>query len=168
MRPDYGNVMRSLVENDVEWVVIGANAAIAQGAPIGTIDLDLGYKRTRENARRLARALAPFHPRLRGVDELSSAFRLSAEAIHRGCNFTLVTDAGDVDLLGHIAGLGNYERMVENAVRLRLFGHSVQVMSLEDVIQSKKAAGRPKDRAVLPVLEATLKVNRDRESGDGA
>jgi hypothetical protein len=41
-------------------------------------------------------------------------------------------------------------------------------MSLEDVIKSKKAAGRPKDRAVLPVLEATLKVNRDRESGDGA
>jgi len=158
---DYGQVIRSLREHEVEFIIIGASAAIAQGAPIGTIDLDLGYRRTRENIRRLVAALKPFHPRLRGVDD-SVPFSFSVDTIRKGCNFTFVTDAGDLDLLGHITGLGDYDAMTTNAISLRMFGRSVLVMDLEDVIRSKRAAGRAKDKAALPVLEETLKL---REKG---
>jgi len=159
---DYGQVIRSLKKHDVDFVVLGASAAIAQGAPIGTIDLDLGYRRTRDNVTRLVTALKPFHPRLRGVDN-SAPFRFSAEAIRKGCNFTFVTDAGDLDILGNITGLGDFEAMTANALSLRMFGCSVLVMDLEDVIRSKKAAGRAKDKAVLPVLEQTLKMRNAAE-----
>ena len=162
MPVDYGQVIRSLRKHDVDFVILGASAASAQGAPIGTIDLDLGYRRTRENITRLVAALKPFHPRLRGVDE-SAAFRFGVQTVRRGCNFTMVTDAGDLDILGHITGLGNYNAMTANALTLRMFGCSVLVMGLEDVIRSKRAAGRAKDIAVLPVLEQTLKM---RESPD--
>lgn len=162
MQSDYGHVIRSLADHDVEFVIIGATAAIAQGAPIGTIDLDLGYRRTRANIDRLVAALKPFHPRLRGVDE-SSPFTFNTAAIRKGCNFTFVTDAGDLDILGHVTGLGDYEAMVPDAVSLRMFGCSVFVMDLAKVIRSKKAAGRAKDKAVLPILEETLKARDSRE-----
>ena len=159
MPADYAQIIRSLRKHDVDFIIIGASAAIAQGAPISTIDLDLGYRRTRENIERLVAALRPFHPRLRGIDE-SIPFTFGANSIRKGCNFTFVTDAGDLDLLGHIAGVGDYEAMITNAVRLRMFGYAVLVMELEDVIRSKRAAGRAKDQAVLPVLEETLKLRR--------
>jgi len=156
---DYGQVIRSLRKHEVEFIILDASAAIAQGAPIGTIDLDLGYRRTRVNIERLVVALKPFHPRLRGVDE-SVPFTFSVAGLRKGCNFTFVTDVGDLDILGHITGLGDYDAMISNAVTLRMFGCSVLVMDLEDVIQSKRAAGRAKDKAVLPVLEQTLKFRR--------
>ena len=84
--------------------------------------------------------------------------------MRRGCNFTFVTDAGDLDILGHITGLGDYDAMTANALDLRMFGVSVPVMALADVIHSKRAAGRAKDKAVLPVLEQTLKI-RDAKEG---
>jgi len=156
---DYGQVIRSLKEHEVEFIIIGASAAIAQGAPIGTIDLDLGYRRTRENIQRLVAALKPFHPRLRGVDD-SIPFVFSVDAIRKGCNFMLVTDAGDLDILGHITGLGDYAAMTTNAISLRMFSRTVLVMDLEAVIDSQRAAGRAKDKAVLPVLEETLKLRQ--------
>lgn len=162
MPVDYGQVIRSFKKHEVEFIIIGASAAIAQGAPIGTIDLDLGYRRTRENIRRLVAALKPFHPRLRGVDD-SLPFSFGVDAIRKGCNFTFVTDAGDLDLLGHITGLGDYDAMTANAISLPMFGRSVLVMALEDVIASKRAAGRAKDKAALPVLEETLKLRQKNE-----
>jgi len=159
---DYGQIIRRLREQEVDFVILGATAAIAQGAPIGTIDLDLGYRRTQENIKRLVRALKPFHPRLRGVDE-ALPFTFGVHSISKGCNFTFVTDVGDLDLLGHITGLGDYDAMIANAVSLRMFGRSVLVMGLEDVIRSKKAAGRAKDKAALPVLEETLRL-RDSDA----
>jgi len=162
MPPDFGHVIRSLNRHEVEFVVLGASAAIAQGAPIGTIDLDLGYRRTLENVGRLVEAMKPFHPRLRGVTE-PIPFSFTTRAFMRGCNYTFVTDAGDVDLLGHITGLGDYDAMTANAISLSIFGCSVLVMDLGDVIKSKRAAGRLKDRAVLPVLEETFRLREIRK-----
>lgn len=157
MPVDFGRIIRSLHQQEVEFVVIGASAAIAQGAPIGTIDLDLGYRRSRINIQRLVAAIKPFHPRLRGVAD-AVPFRFSAQTLMRGCNFTFVTDAGDLDLLGHVTGLGDYDAMTASAIKLPMFGCPILVMDLDDVIKSKRAAGRPKDRAVLPVLEETARL----------
>jgi len=158
----YDRVLQSLNEHKVEYLVLGATAAIAHGAPIATLDLDLFYRRSRENCKRLAGALQPFHPRPRGMDE-KLPFTFDAATLFNGCNFTLTTDAGDVDLLGEIAGLGGYEQFVKNAVTLELFGHPALVMSLKDVIKAKKHAGRPKDLLHLITLEATLRLIKARK-----
>lgn len=68
-------------------------------------------------------------------------------------NFTLVTDIGDIDLFGEVSGVGSYSEVFANSSILKLFGCDVRVLSLEDLIKAKKAAGRPKDLFVLPQLE---------------
>jgi hypothetical protein len=158
---EFDRVLRSLVENQVEFVIVGLTAAIAQGAPLGTVDLDISYRQTQDNAARLAAALKPFHPRLRGAPE-GLSFKLDGKTIMMGCNFTFTTDAGDVDILGHIAAVGEYENIHRNAVEMEAFGLRLLMMSLEDVIKSKKAAGRNKDKAQLPVLEETLHLRRQQ------
>jgi predicted nucleotidyltransferase len=155
----FDRVIRSLKDHGVDFVIIGANAAIAHGAPVGTIDLDLCYRRTKANVARLVKALQSFHPRLRGISD-TVPFDFTADAVGRGCNFTFVTDVGDLDILGHITGLGGFDPISARAVPLRMFGCEVLVMALEDVIKSKKAAGRVKDKAQLPVLEETLRQRK--------
>ena len=152
----FDRVIHSLKDHQVDFVIIGANAAIAHGAPIGTIDLDICYRRTKANVTRLVEALLPFNPRLRGVTE-DLPFHFKAETVERGCNFTFATDVGDIDILGHVTGLGGFDPISARAVSVRMFGCDVLVMALDDVIKSKKAAGRVKDKAQLPVLEETLR-----------
>jgi len=153
----YDRVIQNLKAQNVEFVIIGANAAIAQGAPIGTVDFDFCYRRTKENCQRVAEALRPFHPRLRGAPE-GLPFKFDGETIFRGSNFTFETDAGDVDILGHVTGVGGYDDIIKRAVEIEFMGLRVFVMSIEDVVKSKKAAKRPKDIMQLPALEETLRV----------
>ena len=68
-----------------------------------------------------------------------------------------------VDLLAHADGVRSFESLRSRSTRV-LFGRGhILVASLEDVVKSKRAADRPKDRAVLPVLEETLRLAREVE-----
>lgn len=98
-------LLTALCEADVEFVVIGGMAAVAQGSAYVTADLDICYLRKSTNYERLSQALQPFKPRLRGApDDLP--FLLDAETLKAGMNFTLATAAGDLDLIGQVPGLG--------------------------------------------------------------
>jgi hypothetical protein len=87
----------------VESVGVRGFAATVLGSPRITIDLDVVYARDRENLARLARVLEPLSPYLRGAPP-GLPFRLDVATLERGLNFTLTTSAGDLDLLGEIAG----------------------------------------------------------------
>jgi hypothetical protein len=63
----FAELLRRLVSEGVEFVVVGGLAVISHGHPRATLDLDLCYARTPENLERLVRALSPIHPRLRGA-----------------------------------------------------------------------------------------------------
>jgi predicted nucleotidyltransferase len=71
-------------------------------------------------------------------------------------NFTFDTEIGSIDLLGEVQGVGGYAECLQNSNEMELFGYPFHVLSLRDLIASKRAAGRPKDRLVLPELEAIL------------
>jgi predicted nucleotidyltransferase len=82
-----------------------------------------------------------------------------------GTNFTLVLgDGEEFDLLAEMAAIGGYEAIIGRAVDMELAGQSIKVLALEDLIRTKRAAGRPKDLAVLPMLEATLQMRRQHDS----
>ena len=85
-------------------------------------------------------------------------FILDARTIKQGLNFTFETDIGPLDLLGEIAGVGDYDVAVRQAVATEFFGHAVQILSLNHLIAAKRAAGRPKDLLVIPELEAILEA----------
>ena len=158
-RTNYQAALKVLTDADVTFVVIGAYAAVLQGSAQLTRDLDICYERSPENLKRLAVALAPYHPRLRGAPPVIP-FVLDERTLVRGMNFTLETDLGDIDLIGEIATLGQFPEIARDAVRVELFGGSYLVASLDVIISSKRAAGRAKDLSALPELEALRELKQ--------
>lgn len=122
-----------------------------------TDDLDVVYARDEANLETLARALAIFRPRLRGAPE-DLPFRWDARTLRAGLNFTLVTDLGSLDLLGHAPGAPAFEVLDAGAVRLDVGSMVVPVASLDDLIAMKRAANRPKDQVHLLELEALKRL----------
>ena len=91
-------IVRRLVEAQVEFVVVGGFSAVLQGVPIVTLDLDICYRRTPENVARLAAALAPLQPRARGFPP-DLPFFFDERTILLGSNFTLLIGDESLDLL---------------------------------------------------------------------
>ena len=154
--------LRLLIQHQVDFVIVGGVAISAHGSAYLTFDLDVCYARTRENLQRLVAALAPHHPHLRGFPE-GLPFVWNERTLQHGTNFTLTTDLGNLDLLGEVAGLGAYREARDNSVVMSLFGMRCQVLSLDALIITKRAAGRTKDLLVLPELEALREVSQKPE-----
>lgn len=150
---DFQSVLGILRRGNVEFLVIGGLAANAHGAARITFDVDIVYQRSRENLARLVEALKPHHPYLRGAPP-DLPFLWDARTLQSGLNFTLTTDAGDLDLLGEVTGGGNYEQLLPFCITLHLFGQECLCLGLEKLIQVKRAAGRPKDFEAIAELEA--------------
>jgi hypothetical protein len=153
MAANFGKLLALFSDANVEIVVIGGVAMNAQGSAYVTFDLDVCYKHTKENIARMCDALAPHQPRLRGAPE-NLPFRLDADTVKRGLNFTLITSLGDLDLLGEVTGIGSYDAVLQTSELREIDGKEYPVLSLTGLIQSKRAAGRKKDLNALPELEA--------------
>lgn len=161
---DYSRVLEVLKSSHVDFVLIGGVAAILHGSAKATFDIDLVYSRNRENIRRLVEALSPFKPYLRGAPP-GLPFRFDAQTVQNGLNFTLDTALGAVDLLGEVSGGGSFEQLLPHAVEINAFGVRCWCVTLEHLIQLKRAAGRPKDLEAIAGLEALLEERR-KKSGD--
>jgi hypothetical protein len=146
-------LLRLLVEHRVRFVIIGGVALIARGVQRSTEDLDIAYARDRENLALLARALAPIHPRLRGVPP-ELPFVLDVPSLRSGLNFTLDTDLGPLDLLGEVPGLGTFEHVDAASTELEIGDAKMLVLTIEGLERAKVAAGRPKDLVDLGYLRA--------------
>ncbi len=158
---DFPKILEVLGDARVNYVLIGGGAMIAHGSAYVTRDVDICYDRSRQNLKRLAEALRPFHPRLRGAP-LELPFLWDEETLRSGMNFTLTTDLGDIDLLGEVSGLGSYADALASSQPMVAYGRRCQVLSLEALIRTKKAAGRSKDLAGVVELEALLNM-RNKE-----
>ena len=141
---DVQRLLDALTAAGVEFTVVGAVALVLRGSSRVTADLDLCYARHRENLRRLAAALAPFHPRLRGAPP-DLPFLWDEQTLASGLNFTLTTDVGDVDILGEISGVGDYAKVAAGSSPLTVGAIRVLVMDLDALERAKRAAGRAKD-----------------------
>jgi hypothetical protein len=156
-----GELLRSLEAHHVRYVVIGAIAAIAAGAPVLTTDLDVTPERSDANHERLALALRDLDARLRTPDNPDGiSFPIEPAMLETSDNWTLTTRAGDLDLVFSPAGTGGYDDVRRGARRERIAGVWVPVAALADVIRSKEAAGREKDSMQLPILRRTLEQTR--------
>lgn len=153
--------LRALDEHRVEFVVIGGIAGRLWGSPTVTNDIDVCYRDSSENLERLASALRSLRARLRGVDD-DVPFQLdaatladgAAATLAKGDEFTFVTDAGNLDVLGTPSGTNGFDDLVATAVEMDLADLKVMVCDLEDLIRMKRAASRPKDLIEIEVLSA--------------
>lgn len=154
--------IEALARHEVEFVVVGEIALYLHGYPHVTPVLELCYSCHHVNLKRIVAALAPYHPRLRGLPEnLPSVW--DEQALRSGTNFTLTTDIGDIDLLGEVAGVGGYPDAATASVTVPLYGVECRVLTLDSLIASKRDAGRAKDLLVLPELEALREVAGEDE-----
>ncbi len=150
-------ILAVLREHGVRFVLIGGFAAVIHGSPYVTVDVDVVPDRTEENLRRLSEALKAMHARVWTVDKPEGLpFDHDARSLAASAVWNLVTDHGRLDITFEPTGTAGYEDVSRDAVRLRILGVDVDVASLADVIRSKEAAGREKDRLVLPVLRRIL------------
>jgi hypothetical protein len=156
---DVERQIKLISEFQIECVLVGGVAATVHGSSIPTQDLDICYSRDNANLTRLIRALRAVNATLRGAPK-DLPFILDEETVRRGLNFTFDTDAGKLDLLGEVQGVGVYDDCVEHADEAEIFGSRHRVLSLEKLIAAKRAAGRPKDLLVLVELEAILEHRR--------
>jgi len=162
MVADFQRLVEALARNQVRFVIVGGVALVLQGSARTTVDLDICYARDAQNLDALAAALAPFHPTLRGAPA-DLPFRVDAATLRSGLNFTLESEAGDIDLLGELMGVGGYDQLVARADLMELYGHPVHVMSLDALEAAKRAAGRLKDLADLAEILEIRRRQGERE-----
>jgi len=156
---DFSRLLAVLTNSSVEFIIIGGFAATAHGSAHVTVDLDVVYRRTVENIVHLAHALEPLQPYLRGAPP-GLPFQFDVETIERGLNFTLVTNSGDLDLLGEATGGGTYEALLPRSEVREVFGIECRFVNVETLIHLKRAAGRPKDLERIAELEALWQEGR--------
>ena len=118
------------------------------GSSSMTNDLDICFSCRTDNLKRLAEALAPFHPRLRDLP-VSLPFVWDEATLRNGTVFTLDTDLGVVDLLAEVEGVGSFQDALAHSVLVHSFDREARTLDLASLIRSKRAAAREKDLRML-------------------
>jgi len=154
----FRRILELLEQHDVEYVVVGGVAAVLQGAPVTTFDVDTLVKVDPANVERLAKALDALDARYRE----HAALRPTQEDLAGAGHLLLMTNSGPLDVLGFIGGGKRYEDVVAVATRMSVGDLSIRVLPLETLIEEKKLLGRDKDLAVIRLLESVLRLRRDR------
>ncbi len=156
---DAAGIAAALNRREVDYVVIGAFAAIAQRAPIpATRDIDFTPARGVENLTRLSAALTDLGTRIRVPDPPEGLpFAHNGDSLGAVLVWNLICSLGEFDLCFSPAGFdGGYEELVGRSHVVTVGTVTVRIADLADVIASKEAAGRPKDLRVLPALHRHL------------
>jgi hypothetical protein len=139
-------LLRSLLRNEVRFMVVGLSAAALQGAPVVTQDVDLWF----ENL---------------GDPEISRALQeVGAAYVPPSINnppMLAGTGAELFDIVIRMDGLGRFADEIENCVEIRLGHQKLKVLSLERILASKLAANRAKDKLTIPVLRDALAATSD-------
>lgn len=144
-----------LARHHVDYVLIGGLAATLHGSSALTNDADICPSPSPANLERLAAALRDMDARIRSdTDPDGVPLTASPEFLRRMNLVNLTTRFGDFDIAFQPAGSHGYDDLVQRASEVALDEIIVRVASLADIIRSKEAANRPKDRATLPILYA--------------
>jgi hypothetical protein len=162
MELDLPRLLEVLDRHGVSYVLIGGLAAVYHGSPFPTEDADITPQADRANLTRLAAALEELDARIRTDAEPGGLpFKCDATSLAAVNMLHLTTSAGDLDLTFEPAGTSGYDDLRRDASPAELYGVTVQIASLADVIRSKQAANRAKDQRVLPTLREILARRRE-------
>lgn len=145
-------------------MIVGGVGAVLQGAPIATFDLHIVPARDPANLARLAGVLEDLDAVYR--EHLPRRFAATAEQLAGPGHHLLLTSAGPLDVLGSVGGGLGFLDLADRSVEMRLDDLVLRVADLETLIRLKEHANRPKDRAVLSILRATLAESRRAGSED--
>jgi hypothetical protein len=140
-------------------VVIGGFAAVAHGVTLLTQDIDVCCRFSAENLLRLQEALADLEPRHR-MPPSRPPLRLTRDAATEFRNLYLETSLGQLDCLGEVLGVGDYERVLAESVAVPLLAGPCRILSIDALIRAKETMGRERDRQALLQLRAIRERSR--------
>ncbi len=155
-------ILETLARHRVRYVVIGALGAALHGSPLRTSDVDICPDPRPDNLTNLSRALEELGAKEWDPHKGEAVAReWDAGMLRRDDMWILVTNHGDLDLVFEPAGTKGYRDLAKEAVELDIDGLRVDVASLDDIIRSKEATGRPRDREQLPTLRRLQETLRE-------
>lgn len=149
----FRTILATLVQHDVDFILVGGLAGVLQGAPVNTKDVDILYSLAEPNPQRLLGALEKLGAKFRG-DPRNLAPNLSH--LRSTGHKLLSTAYGDLDCLGTIEESTTYEDILPDIDEMSLDETNLLVISLPRLIEVKRKLTRPKDAVALMQLEATL------------
>jgi len=163
---DVHAIVEVLVRHGVNFIVIGGFAAITQGSPIPTRDIDVVPANERDNWSRLSAALKELDAKVRAVElDEPLTFDHDADSLAASRIWNLTTKYGDLDITQMPAGTQGYDDLKRDALDVQVGGVQLCVASLADIVRSKEAAGRDKDRLALPVLRELVAMQLREKTG---
>lgn len=149
-------LLARLAASGTDFVLVGALAAVAQGAPLTTFDVDVVHRRGADNVERLLEFLASIDARYRGRPS-GQVLRPTREALLGAGHQLLITNLGPLDVLGAVEGGRGYEDLVHESVAVDVEGERVKVLRLRMLTELKRGATSAKDLLALAVLEDTIR-----------
>ena len=162
--PRFAKILNVLTRHEVEYILVGGLAAIVQGAPVLTYDLDIVFLKTAENLPRLLAALQEIDARYvdpAGRYIVPDEDKLASFRLHQ-----LVTSLGPLDVMEKIGAGMSYTDLLPDTQVSEISGVDVRVLGLEKIILSKEQADREKDRATLHVLRRTLQMKQGKRADE--
>ena len=152
-------LLARLVEYDIEFVIVGDFAAFAHGASVVTFDVELCCRMIPKNLLRLQEALKDLNPVHRMTPQKIQLALTPASCIGLK-NIYIQSDWGQLDCLGEVAGVGDYDIVFENRIEVDLGFCRCRVLEIEPLIRAKEAMSRPKD------LQAIIQLKAIQEESD--
>ena len=163
---DAGRVLAILEAHGVDFVLIGGFAGIYHGSPFPTQDIDITPDSLRDNLNRLSTALTELSARITTADVPEGLpFSHTGESLGAAGIWNLTTDAGELDISLVPSGTQGFDDLSRDAEAATIYGVTIRIASLADIIRSKQAANRPKDQRVLPTLRELLAAQPPRRRG---
>jgi hypothetical protein len=151
--PELESILERLVAQRVEFVVVGDFAAIAHGVTLVTADIEICCRFAPENLKRLYDAISDLHPVHRMTPQ-RLPLELTSENCSRFKNLYLDTDFGQLDCLGSILRVGDYDEAQRRSLTIELPFGDCQILGIDALIEAKEAMNRPRDRAAIVQLRA--------------
>ena len=161
-QPGLTTLLTELAASGVEFILVGGLAAVAQGAPVTTFDVDIVHARSADNIDRLLDFLIRNHARYRGRPG-GQPLGPSRPALEGPGHSLFMTDLGPLDVLGTIENGLDYDGLLTEHIELEVQGHPIRVLALATIVRHKRASPHAKDQQALPILEEAL---RQSEGGD--
>jgi hypothetical protein len=157
-----GAILEGLVEAGIEFILVGGLAAVVQGAPITTLDVDIVHNRSSENIIKLLAFLKSINAFHRRQDDKVIEPR---ESDISGAGHSLfATRFGPLDALGAIEEGKTYEDLLRHTVEIEFRGHTIRVLDLKTLVELKRTSQEQRDKQRLPVLEETLRQMEEADT----
>lgn len=152
---DLGILIEKLCESGVEFILVGGLAAVIQGVPVTTMDVDIVHHRTGRNIEKLTRFLKSAEAYYRRPDD--KIIKPDERDFSAKGHILLSTCHGPLDILGMIEKGRGYEELVPDTAEIEFRGYKIRVLKLETMIELKRDSTNSKDRCRLPIFEEALR-----------